>query len=214
MIHSVRMDKILNSKQLEAIRHIRNFLVHYGRSPSVRELMVLMKYNSPSSAAAILDVLIERGIIKRRTNNSLQLLNDPERNINNPRTVDIPLVGTVACGSPILAEQNIETMIPVSESFIKPGHRYFLLRAKGDSMNAVNINDGDLVLVKQQPVAEDGEIVVALIDDSATVKEFHYSKDAIILKPRSKNKEYQPIILTENFQIQGVVIATITNFNQ
>lgn len=214
MIHSVRMDKILNSKQLEAIRHIRNFLVHYGRSPSVRELMVLMKYNSPSSAAAILDVLIERGIIKRRMNNSLQLLNDPERNINNPRTVDIPLVGTVACGSPILAEQNIETMIPVSESFIKPGHRYFLLRAKGDSMNAVNINDGDLVLVKQQPVAEDGEIVVALIDDSATVKEFHYSKDAIILKPRSKNKEYQPIILTENFQIQGVVIATITNFNQ
>lgn len=214
MIHSVRMDKILSSKQLEAVRHIRNFLVHHGRSPSVRELMTLMEYNSPSSAAAILDVLIKQKIIKRRPDNSIQLLNDPERNISNPRTVNIPLLGTVACGSPILAEQNIETMIPVSESFIKPGHRYFLLRAKGDSMNAVNINDGDLVLVKQQQVAENGEIVVALIDDSATIKEFHYSKDAIILKPRSKNKKYQPIILTENFQIQGVVIATIKNFNQ
>ena len=71
------------------------------------------------------------------------------------------------------------------------------------------INDGDLVLVRQQPIAEDGEIVVALIDDSATIKEFYHSKDVVTLKPKSKNKEYQPIILTENFQIQGVVVATI-----
>lgn len=214
MIHFVRMDKILNSKQLEAMRHIRNFLVHHGRSPSVRELMVAMKYNSPSSAAAVLEVLIKYRFIRRRPDNSLQLLNDPERTVNNPRTVKIPLVGTVACGSPILAEENIEAMIPISESFVKPGHRYFLLRVKGDSMNATGINDGDLVLVRQQPIAENGEIVVALIDDSATVKEFHCSKDAVILKPRSKNKEYQPIILTENFQIQGVVIKTISKFNQ
>lgn len=203
------MEKNLTKKQLEAIRHIRNFLVHHGRSPSIRELMVAMEYNSTSSVAAILEVLINRKIIRRRPDNSLQFLNDPEGERNNAHTVNIPLVGTVACGSPILAEENIEAMIPVSESFIKPGHRYFLLRAAGESMNAANINDGDLVLVRQQPVAENGEIVVALIDNSATVKEFHCSKDAVILKPKSKNKEYQPIILTENFQIQGVVVATI-----
>ena len=209
MIHFVRMKKELNKKQIEAVKHIRNFLVHYGRSPSVRELMAAMKYSSPSSAAAILDILIKKKIIKRRSNGNLQLLNDPERDISNPHTVDIPLVGTVACGSPILAKENLETMISVSESFIKSGHRYFLLRAEGESMNAININDGDLVLVRQQSIAENGEIIVALIDDSATIKEFHHSKDTVVLKPKSKNKEYQPIILTENFQIQGVVVATI-----
>lgn len=203
------MEQKLSEKQLEAVRHIRNFLVHYGRSPSVREIMTAMKYNSPSSAAAILDVLIKKKIIRRRPNGSLQLLNDPERSVSNPRTVDIPLVGAVACGSPILAEENLETMVPVSENFIKQGHRYFLLRAEGESMNAAGIDDGDLVLVRQQPIAENGEIVVALIDDSATIKEFHRSKDAVILKPKSKNKKYQPIILTENFQIQGIVVATI-----
>lgn len=207
------MKPILTEKQLEALRHIRNFLVHFGRSPSVRELMAAMKYNSPSSAAAILDVLIKKKIIKRRSNGGLQLLNDPERDISNPHTVDVPLVGTVACGSPILAEENFETMVPVSESFIKSGQRYFLLRAEGESMNAAGINDGDLVLVRQQLMADNSEIVVALIDDSATIKEFHRSKDAVILKPKSKNRAYQPIILTEDFQIQGVVIATIPSFD-
>jgi repressor LexA len=202
----------LKDKDREALRHIRNWLVHRGKSPSVRDLQKLLKYNSPRSAALILDRLIEAGIVKRRPDGSLQLLKDPADQATNPQTVDVPLVGSVACGIPIFAEENIEAMIPVSKNLAHPGSRYFLLRAVGDSMNSAGIEDGDLVLVRQQPTAENGDLVVALIDDNATVKEFHRGDDAVILKPRSRNKKHQPIILTEDFQVQGVVIRTIKNF--
>ena len=123
----------------------------------------------------------------------------------------MPLVGTVACGTPLLAEENIEAIIPVSVKLAKPHYKYFLLKASGDSMDQAGINDGDLVLVRQQPAAEIGDIVVALIDDEATIKEFHVSDETIILKPRSTNKQHKPIILTRGFQVQGIVITSIPN---
>jgi repressor LexA len=125
------------------------------------------------------------------------------------QTVNIPLLGTIACGTPILAIENIEAEIPVSIDLIKGSNKYFLLRAKGNSMNEVGINDGDLVLVKQQTSAENGDFVVALIDEEATIKEFHKNSDAIVLKPRSTEQIHQPIILTRDFRIQGIVVATI-----
>ncbi|MBL7132448.1 MAG: helix-turn-helix domain-containing protein [Candidatus Omnitrophica bacterium] len=124
-------------------------------------------------------------------------------------TIDVPLVGVVSCGTPLLAEENIEAKIPVSTKLAKPPHKYFLLRASGDSMDEAGINNGDLVLVRQQMVAGSGDNVVALIDDEATIKELQISNKAIILKPRSTNKEHQPITLTKDLKIQGVVITTI-----
>lgn len=183
--------------------------MHYGRSPSVREIRDILGYKSPRSAALVLESLIERRIIKRTQDGTLRLLKDPEESRTHGRTVNLPLVGMVPCGSPLLAEENTEAMIPVSKAFIRQGRTYFLLRATGDSMNEARINDGDLLLVRQQPIAENGDKVIALIDDEATVKEFHRGKGVIILKPRSRNKEHQPIILREDFQIQGVVIAVI-----
>jgi len=129
---------------------------------------------------------------------------------SEPETVNVPLLGTVACGVPILAEANIKAMIPVSTKLLRRNHRYFLLRASGNSMDNYGIKDGDLVLIKQQSSAENGEIVVALIDDEATIKEFQRQEDVIVLKPKSKNKKYQPIILTSDFKIQGVVERVIT----
>jgi repressor LexA len=200
-------------KDREALRHIRNWLIHRGKSPSVRDLQKLLKYNSPRSAALVLERLMKSGIIRRRPDGTLQLVKDPAAENMNPQTVDIPLVGSVACGMPIFAEENIEAMIPVAKSLARPGSRYFLLRAVGDSMNLAGIEDGDLVLVRQQITAESGDLVVALIDDEATVKEFHRSDDMVVLKPRSRNKKHQPIILTEDFQIQGVAIKTIKDFS-
>jgi len=194
--------------ELKAIRHIRNSLVHHGHAPTVRELQRALGYGSPRSASLILSALISKGVLKRRPGGAMQLIHDPEEDVSNARTVDVPLVGTIACGAPILAEENIEAMVPVSKSFIRSGHRYFLLRAKGDSMTGANIKDGDFVLVKQQPTAENGNIVAALIDDEATLKEFHRSGDAVILKPKSHNKKHQPIILRGDFQVQGVAVAT------
>lgn len=208
------MKKIsLDERHLGAVRHIRNFLVHQGKFPSVRQLMKAMKYESPRSAALILDALLKEGVVKRRLNGNLQLIEDPAQK-SNARTVDVPLVGAVACGGPILAEENIEAMIPVSTDLAKPGRRHFLLKAKGDSMASTGINDGDLVLVKQQSTAIQGEIVVALIDDEATIKEFHRTSNAIILKPNSPNKAHKPIILTRDFQIQGVVVKAISNLDK
>jgi len=121
------------------------------------------------------------------------------------------LIGTVACGIPILAEENYQGKISVSTKLIEPGYKHFILKAKGDSMNQKGINDGDLVLVRQQITAKEGDTVVALIDDEAAIKEFHYAKNFIILRPRSSNPVHKPIILTNDFQIQGIVVATIPN---
>ena len=124
-------------------------------------------------------------------------------------TVDIPLLGNVACGLPIFADENIEAQVPISIKLIKKGFRYFLLRAKGNSMNDAGINDGDLVLIRKQQQAENGDKVVALINDEATIKEYHHNGKLVVLKPKSKSSKYQPIILTDDFIIQGVVESVI-----
>jgi repressor LexA len=201
-------EESLGIKAKEAIREIRNWLMHYGMVPSVRELMKLMAYKSPRSAMLLMEELEDNGYLEKKVEGGYRLIKDLETG-NITRTVLVPLVGTVACGVPILAEQNIEAMIPVSTNLLRSGSRYFLLRAKGDSMDKAGINDGDLILVKQQPIAENGEIIVALIDDEATVKEFHLARDVVSLIPRSTNTKYQQIIVSNDFQIQGVVIATI-----
>lgn len=199
----------LSQKQSDAVRYVRNWLMHKGKTPSVRELMTGLGYKSPRSAALIIEELIQKGILRKRSNGDLQLIKDIDADSVHARTVDIPLVGMVTCGVPILAQENIEGYIPVSVSLAKPGFKYFLLRAKGDSMNKAGINEGDLILVRQQSAAQNGDIVVALIDDEATVKEFQPRKGCVVLMPRSKNKNHKPIILTENFQVQGVAVTTI-----
>jgi repressor LexA len=102
-------------------------------------------------------------------------------------------------------------MVPVSQRIARPGAVYFLLHAVGDSMDEAGINDGDLVLVRQQPVADEGQKIVALIDDEATIKEFRRKKEKVVLAPRSSNPRHRPIILDQEFIIQGVVIDTLPN---
>lgn len=199
----------LSEKQLEALRYLRNAIVHQGWSPSVRDLAEELGYKSPRTAFLILHSLIEEGWVKRKADGELQLQKDLAMAEDHARTVEVPLVGSVACGSPMLAEENIEAYLPVSNRLAKAGSSYFLLRAAGDSMNDAGIDDGDLVLVRQQPQAENGDRVVALIDDKATVKELHREKGLVILKPRSRNKTHKPIILTDNFIIQGVVTSVL-----
>ncbi len=201
---------ILSSKESEATRQIRNFLVHEGRTPSVRELMKALKYRSPRSVSLLIESLIDKKILKKRDDGSLQLIQILGEETN--RTVDVALVGTAACGAPILAEENIEGFFPVSMKLARPPHKYFFLRAKGDSMNKAGINDGDFVLVRQQSTVRNGEIIVAVIDDEATIKEFNRIGEAIILKPNSSSPVHRPIILTKDFLIQGVVVTSIPKF--
>lgn len=200
---------VATNKELEAIREIRNSIMHIGRVPSMRELMSSLGYRSPRSASLIVDKLIKKGVLRRKEDGNLQFVKSLGDDTTRAQTVDVPLVGMVSCGAPILAEENVQAKIPVSTKLAKPPHRYFLLKAKGDSMDQKGIDDGDLVLVRQQATAKDGDMVVALVDNEATIKEFRIGGDTFVLKPRSKNKQHQPIVLTNDFQIQGVVVTAI-----
>lgn len=152
---------------------------------------------------------MKSGRVARRPDGSLRILIDLADEDSHARTINVPLLGAAACGIPMLAEENFEAMIPVSLKLARPPYRYFLLRAKGNSMDHAGINDGDLVLVKQQTSAENGDIIVALIDDEATIKEFWRTSSTVILKPKSSSEQHQPIILSDSFQVQGVVVTSI-----
>lgn len=204
------MQNLVSNKELVALRVIRDFLMNNGKMPSVRELMKEMDYKSPRSASVILQSLIEKNILNKKDDGSIQLIQyEIEEETAREQTVKIPLLGTITCGLPILAEENIEAMIAVSTKLAKLPDKYFLLQAKGDSMNEEGINNGDLVLIKQQSTANNSDIVVALIDDEATIKELRINSDNVVLLPRSSNKTHTPIILSRDFIIQGLVVSTI-----
>ncbi len=202
----------LSKRELQALRTIRKYLFDFGKMPSVRKLMRELEYKSPRSASVIINDLEKKGILRKKQDGSFQLIEFelPEDYGTREQTIKVPLLGNVACGLPIFAEENIEANIPISIKLIKKGHKYFLLRAKGDSMDNAGINDGDLVLIRQQQHAENGDKVVALIDDEATIKEYHHTGSLVVLKPKSNNKKYQPIILSDEFRIQGIVEAVIS----
>ena len=202
----------LSAKAKEALKHIRNWLMKHSLMPSVRELMQDMDYKSPRSAMLLMTELEENGFLERKADGSYKMIKDLSTN-ETARTVAIPLVGSISCGGALLAKENVEAYIAVSTSLLKTGNKYFLLRAIGDSMNEAGIQPGDLVLVKQQNTAEDGQKVVALIDDDATLKEFQHKGNVVMLVPRSSNEKHKPIILERDFQIQGVIVTSISNTN-
>lgn len=205
-------EELLSGKAKEALKHIRNWLMKYSLMPSVRELMQQMDYKSPRSAMLLMAELEENGFLERKADGSYKMIKDLSTTVT-ARTVAIPLVGSISCGGALLAEENIEAYIPVSTSLIKAGYKYFLLRAVGDSMNEAGILPGDLVLVRQQNVAENGQNIVALIDDDAILKEFQHKGNVVALVPRSSNSKHKPIILERDFQIQGIIITSISNVN-
>jgi repressor LexA len=207
-------DSDLKPAERKALTFIRNRIVHFGTAPSLRELAAELDYASPRSAMLIIDRLIELGYVKRRADDrELQLLRMPLETPDRESTIEVPLVGNAACGTPLLAQENIEAMVPVSTLLARRGQKHFLLRAIGDSMNDAGIDDGALVLVRQQSSADSGDVVVALVDDEATIKELRKSADAVVLLPRSKNRSHKPIVLRRDFQVQGVVVATLPDID-
>ena len=201
----------LTPSEAKAVRCLWTHLNLYGRMPSHRELMHAMGYKSPRSASVVLEKLTRKKIIFKNSNNKIQFSEGFSSKLNDTSTVEIPLVGVTSCGGPVLAEENIEAYFKISRRFIKDGARYFLLKVQGDSMDQAGISDGDIVLVRQQNTAEKGEIVLALIDNEATIKKYVPGKDFILLKPCSSNPSHKPIILTKDFCIQGVVIKSFSD---
>lgn len=202
----------LSPKQLRFLEHLVAYRRSEGVTPTVREMQAFMGFRSPRSVGQYLDALEKSGLIERGEGaRNIRILRvQPDAAVpDRVGTVQVPVVGNIAAGLPILAEENVEEYISVSARLARAPHRYFLLRVRGDSMNRANIQDGDLVLVRQQPSAQAGDRVVALIDDSATVKVLRVGPDAIVLEPRSTNPRHRPIVLDRGFEVQGVVVATI-----
>ena len=164
-----------------------------------------MNLKSTSSVHSHLEALEKNGYIRRDATKprAIEIIDD-NFNLARREVVNVPLVGTVAAGQPLLAVENVENYFPVPSEYI-PNQQTFMLRVKGDSMINAGIFDGDQVLVKQQSTAQDGDIVVALIEDSATVKTFYKEKGYIRLQP--ENDEMDPIIIGNDLQILGKVFG-------
>lgn len=206
----------LGKRQLAIYDFIRSYSDEHGYPPSVREIGSAVGLASPSTVHMHLKVLEEQGLIKRdskkpRTIEVMGKQEEPASDLAsvsqglNDNVIRLPLVGRVAAGVPILAEQNVEETLALPTSIVGDASS-FILRVRGESMINAGIFDGDYIVVKEQQDAHDGEIVVALIDDSATVKTFYREKDRVRLQP--ENDTMAPIYV-ENPVILGRVTALI-----
>ncbi len=190
----------VSDKKDKILKFIENKYSQDGIPPSVREIAKAVGLSSTSSVQAHLNVLLKEGLIYKDNNKSRSLIP-----ANFESVVMIPIIRRVTAGQPILATENFEGYLSVPYSLSK-GNELFALTIKGDSMKNAAILDNDTVIVKSTPIAENWDIVVALIDDEATVKRFFKQDDKFILKPENEN--YEPIVLNE-LTILGKVIAVI-----
>lgn len=209
------MDKNeLNQNELNILEFICAQVKECGYPPSVREICKGVNLKSTSSVHMYLARLKEKGYISKANlkTRALKVFGNNNINSDDIDTLSLPLVGQIAAGEPILAEQNIEEYLKISTSLLKNSIKEkdtYMLKVKGDSMINVGIYNGDYIIVSACSTAENGQIVVALIDDSATVKTFYKEKDHIRLQP--ENDTMEPIILTD-VKILGKVVGLFRKY--
>lgn len=185
----------ISAKQREILEYIKKEILNKGYPPAVREICEAVHLKSTSSVHSHLETLEKNGYIRRDPTKprAIEIIDD-NFNLTRREVVNVPIVGRVAAGQPILAEENVENYFPIPSEFM-PNKQTFMLKVKGESMINVGIFDGDHVLVQQQPDAANGDLVVALVDDSATVKTFYKEDGHYRLQPENDNMD--PIIVEE-----------------
>lgn len=202
----------LSDKQVKILQYIKNELSLRGYPPSIREICKAVGLSSTSSVHAHLNTLEEKGYLKKGTNKrrALELIDIDDICCNLPKKeiVNVPIIGTVTAGAPILAVENVDDTLPISIDFVGNKESY-VLKVKGESMIEAGILNGDFVIVNSQNTAKNGDIVVALIDDEATVKTFYKEKDHIRLQPQ--NSSMDPILIKDPY-ILGVVKAVVRKY--
>lgn len=203
----------LTRRQEQILAFIKSHIDKSGFSPTILEIQKEFSFKSPNAVQEHLKALVRKGHIRRNPNQwrGLEVIghNNLKREAIQPSTIAVPLVGRIAAGSPILAEQNIEGMISVDRSLVHRDTNLFALHVHGDSMIRAGIHDGDIVIAEQKSVAENGEIIIALLGDEATVKRFYRKKRDVLLLP--ENDESAPIKITNrtDFKILGKVVASL-----
>jgi repressor LexA len=190
-----------NDRRSLILEFVRSYIEEHGFAPSVREIGRAVGISSTKAVKYHLDILVNEGLLKRtpRQARGLQTAHQPDA---------LPLIGRIAAGSPLLAIENFEAQVSLSRF-----RDCFLLRVKGESMKGVGIMDNDMVVVRPQAAAENGEIVAALLGNEATVKRFQQRRGQVVLEP--ENPEFEPIIVgpdRQDFQIIGVVVGLLRNY--
>jgi repressor LexA len=200
----------LTDRQRQVLEGVTKIMREKGYPPTVREIGDLLGLRSSCTVQRHLEALERKGYLKRdRTKaRSLEVLQADDPTMVPVPMVPVPVVGAVAAGQPILATENIEEVFPLPRDIVKD-EQCFMLHVKGDSMIEAGIFDGDLVVVRQQPYAEDGDIVVAMIEEEATVKFFRRRRGRIHLEPANANM--QPIV-ADKVQVIGKVLMSIRRY--
>lgn len=199
----------ITAKQEEILEYIKQQILKKGYPPAVREICEAVRLKSTSSVHSHLETLEKNGYIRRDPTKprAIEILDDTF-NLTRREVVNVPIVGRVAAGQPILATENVENYFPIPAEFM-PNQEVFMLRVKGESMINAGIFDGDTILVRQQSAASNGDMVVALIDDSATVKTYYKEDGYYRLQP--ENDDMDPIIAKE-IAILGIVFGVFRFF--
>lgn len=197
----------LSAKQQQILSYLKSEVQKKGYPPSVREICQAVGLKSTSTVHAHLSRLEKKGYIRRNPTKprAIEILDQTDKK----DVIEVPIVGTITAGTPILAVQNIEDTFPLPVNLLNYDTDVFMLRVKGESMIDAGIFDRDLILVRQQSSADNGDIVVALLDDSATVKTYYKEKDYVRLQP--ENATMSPII-TKDVKILGKVIGLFRKF--
>ncbi len=211
------MSKELTDKQKKVLSWIKESVKETGGAPTVRELQEKIGCSSPMGVVSHLRALESKGQIRRLENQARGIVVLDGRKVvaASEDVVNVPLVGRVACGMPIYAEEMIEDWIPLSTKLVKRAQDVFMLTAKGDSMNLAGIDDGDYIVFRKTSHAENGDKVVVLIGTEATVKKLRTDKGKAMFEPMSSNKDHKTIIPEPGtFMIQGKVIGVIKNFKE
>ena len=199
----------ITAKQKEILDYIKEQILERGYPPAVREICEAVHLKSTSSVHSHLETLERNGYIRRDPTKprAIEILDDTF-NLTRRELTNVPLIGRVAAGEPLLAQENIENYFPIPVELL-PNNTTFLLTVKGESMINAGILDGDMILVEEKHTASNGEMVVALIEDSATVKTFYKEEGIIRLHP--ENDEMEPIMVRD-VMILGKVIGVIRFF--
>ncbi len=200
----------ISDKQREILEYIKKEILERGYPPAVREICEAVDLKSTSSVHSHLETLEKNGYIRRDPTKprAIEIIDD-NFNLTRREVVNVPMVGRVAAGEPILAVENVENYFPIPVEFM-PNAESFMLKVKGESMINAGILDGDSVLVEKRSDARNGEIVVALVDDSATVKTFYKENGYIRLQP--ENDTMDPIIV-DDCEILGKVFGVFRFFS-
>ena len=197
--------RVLNEQLLsQMLDYIKTYQIEKGMSPSYRNIMKRLNLSSLSMVNRYVDILVSRGLIKKDNEGKIDL----EAIFDASKVTIAPVVGVVTCGSPILAQENVEGVYALPSEIFGRG-QLFMLRAEGDSMIEAGIHSGDMLVVRKTSTAENGDIVVALLGDSATVKSFYKKSDHVVLHP--ENERYDDIIAKE-VSLLGVVEHCIHRF--